>query len=341
VISEIELGSWWVKAPILAITGSNGKTTTTTMLGLALEAAGKKIFVGGNIGTPLCDYAINPIDLDYMVLELSSFQLESMDKFHVHVGCVLNLVSNHGERYTKFEDYVRAKYHIADRMQASDHLVIDASAPLLTELESKGDFQLHLMDLSVKNIKEALSKIYDLTRFRLVGDHNLMNLYALHCMLLPLGDFTSAIQSVIESFPGVPHRVEWVRDAIYNDAKSTNWEATLTALRAVKSRGLVDLIVGGKVRGSGEELTPEQINELASSVKKLWLIGESASLVAKQLSGRVELEEVGTLAGAVSAIKRSNFDVVLFSPAFPSFDQFKNYVERGVAFKKLWASELR
>src|SRR5690606_10433529 len=126
--------------------------------------------------------------LDYVVLELSSFQLESMESFHVHIGCILNLVSNHGERYTHFEDYVRAKYHIADRMQKGDHLVIDSAAPLLDELKTRGSFNLATMDFETSHLRKILGEIYNLSHFRLVGDHNLMNLYALHCMLSPLGN---------------------------------------------------------------------------------------------------------------------------------------------------------
>lgn len=341
VISEIELAYPFVnKAPILAITGSNGKTTTVTLLAKSLEAIGKKVFLGGNIGTPLCELAIDHNDVDFIVLELSSFQLESMLTFRAQVSAIINLTMNHGERYKDFEDYARAKFHITDRQEKTDAFIFDSDALFITEWSERLECQKITSCLhDKKQMLDELQKDFDLSKLLLPGDHNLANLRIVQEFFRVLKLDLKGIQNVINTFPGVSHRVEFVKHngpfICYNDAKSTNWDATLAALKSMaeKSKPLW-LILGGQPRGFGEEPNEEFKKYVREHVDMVLVIGAAQSFVQKMLSHDVKVFLAENLDGVVSKIKEHNFSgTLLFSPAFPSFDQFKNYADRGNSFK--------
>ncbi len=334
IFSEIELAYRFCKTPILAITGTNGKTTTVSFLGQMLKACGKKIFVGGNIGIPFCDYVQGPMDADYVLLELSSFQLESIIEFKPVLAAILNLFPNHGERYQGLEDYGYAKSQIAKNMDEEAIVWVPEGYPIATKAK--------VIEV-VLDANQCESKIeYDLSRFKLVGFHNLLNLYFCLQFAKELHLDSKGIQEAIDTFPGVPHRIEFVTDrpiTVYNDAKSTNLDATLVAVKAVaKENQKLGLILGGQKRGKGEDAST-LISALKKSCSKVFVIGEASDDLYNQLSKDLNVIKSGTLENVLKEC--DGIDTLLFSPGFPSFDQFKNYAHRGEVFKQLVNAFLR
>lgn len=343
VISEIELAFRYINSgTYLSITGSNGKTTTVTLLAKSLEALGQKVFLGGNIGTPLCELAFSQEEVDFIVLELSSFQLESMIHFKTHISAIINLTMNHGERYNEFEDYARAKFHITDRQVAIDHFVYDSSAEFLGEWTKNFNITKHPLELHDRDVLTSeISAEYDLSQLLLPGDHNLANIRVVQEFINILGLSHSGLQKVINTFPGVYHRVEFVNHSgpfvCYNDAKSTNWDATIAAVKAMYNKPKpLWLILGGKPRGGGEVPSQEVLEYIRDNVEMALAIGDAQSFVQKELSNDVKVFLAQDLAGVKEKLIKEKFKgTLLFSPAFPSFDQFKNYVDRGDQFKKM------
>lgn len=350
VSGEIELAYRYLESvgklkPIIGITGTNGKTTTTTFLGEMIEMDHKKVFVGGNIGTPFCDYAYdiwqNKPEVDFILLELSSFQLESIDHFHVNVAMILNLYQNHGERYTSIEDYGRAKFWITNNFTEQDVLIYPEDFVFVAEWAKKQKGQKRTV-----NTKHPVSS-YDLSQFKLPGIHNKVNLNFILEAADVIGLSPAAIQKSINTFAGVHHRIEYVDGVkdlphfkVYNDAKSTNWDATMTAVKAMEGLGELSLIIGGKKRGHGDSILP-YLDFLKEHVKQFYLIGEMADEIESEMKGKVAYKKSGTLEAVVSDVraqKQENESVLLFSPGFPSFDQFKNYAHRGDHFMQLLRS---
>lgn len=348
VWGEIELAYRYLEAnnflrPIIGITGTNGKTTTTTFLGEMIESDLKKVFVGGNIGVPFCDYAYDVLKTnnhtDFILLELSSFQLESIDHFHVNYAIILNLYQNHGERYATIEEYGRSKFFITNRFTDSDVLVYPEDFEIVKNwaVKQKG------LKIAVNTKKPQVS--FDTKEFKLPGIHNLVNLSFIVKIAEQIKLTPKAIQECINSFGGVHHRIEYVANVLglpkfraYNDAKSTNWDATITAVKAMEDFKLpIHLIIGGKKRGHGDSILPH-LDFLKSHVHKFYLIGEMASEIEEEIKGVVEYKKTDTLEETVK-ILREKFNesegILLFSPGFPSFDQFQNYAQRGEHFVKL------
>lgn len=347
VSGEIELAYRFLESeqklkPIIGITGTNGKTTTTTFLGEMIAMDHKKVFVGGNIGTPFCDYAFDILngkpEADFILLELSSFQLESVDHFHVNIAMILNLYQNHGERYTSLEDYGKAKFWITNNFTESDVLIYPEDFPFIADWAKTQKGQKRTV-----NTKHPVSA-YDLSKFKLPGIHNKVNLNFILEAAQVIGLSDKAIQQCIDTFPGVHHRIEYVDGVkglshfkVYNDAKSTNWDATLTAVKAMEDLGELYLIIGGKKRGHGDSVLP-YLDFLKERVKKFYLIGEMADEIESEIKGKVDYKKSGTLEAVIADVrdtKGTNESVLLFSPGFPSFDQFKNYAQRGEHFMKL------
>lgn len=348
VWGEIELAYRYLEAtnnlrPMIGITGTNGKTTTTTFFGEMIEADSKKVFVGGNIGVPFCDYAFNVLKnnqhADYILLELSSFQLESIDHFHLNVAMILNLYQNHGERYKSIEEYGRSKFFITNRFTESDVLVYAEDFPIIKNwaMTQKGK------KLAVNTTQPKIN--YDLSKFKLPGIHNQVNLAFILKAAETIGLSQAAIQHSIDTFTGVHHRIEYV-DGVkglphfraYNDAKSTNWDATMTAVKAMEDFKLpIHLIIGGKKRGHGDSILPH-IDFFKSNVAHFYLIGEMGSEIESEIRGQVSCLKTETLEATLEYL-RANFSsekgILLFSPGFPSFDQFQNYAQRGEHFVKL------
>jgi UDP-N-acetylmuramoylalanine--D-glutamate ligase len=341
IVSEIELAYWFTRAtPVIAITGTNGKTTTTTMIFEALKLAGKKVFCGGNIGIPYCEMALAVLageKFDYAVIEVSSFQLETIREFHPHIGLMLNLTLNHSERYQGLDDYGQAKLRIALNMKSHDHLIVGMESGPWVQWSEKLPPVRHLF---AKNDlpKEFLSQ-FDFAKGVLVGVHNRANYYCAWKTLSLLGipDLKTLFQQFIENFRGVEHRLEFVGEfhglKVYNDAKSTNGEATRTALAAFDDNKPLYLIVGGKLRNESDRLLPDLVG-FKTKVSKILTIGETTERLEKELAAEFNVVACRTIRDVLQWVKRERITGnLVFSPAHPSFDQFKNYVDRGQQFK--------
>ncbi len=347
---EIELAFRYLEesnqlSPMIGITGTNGKTTTTTFLGEMIEADQKSVFVGGNIGVPFCDYAFDlwsgKKKKDFILLELSSFQLESIDRFHLNVAMILNLFQNHGERYHSIEDYGRSKFFITNRFTSEDLLIYPEDFSLINHWAQTQICQKITLDTRYPQIR------FPTKDFKLPGKHNLVNLSFIIKTAEAIGLSDKAIQSSMNSFTGVHHRIEYVSSVkdlpkfrVYNDAKSTNWDATLTAIKAMEDfKKPIHLIIGGKKRGHGDSILP-YLKEIKSQVYKLYLIGEMSEEIANELNNvstdlKISFSVTKTLSETLKEVRENFKDdegILLFSPAFPSFDQFNNYAHRGEVF---------
>mgnify|MGYP001627352462 CR=1 FL=1 len=349
VISEIEFA--WQHAsqvPVIAITGTNGKTTTTTMIAEYLAALGLRVFCGGNIGVPYCDLPLRQLKgelFDVAVIEVSSFQLETIRAFHPRVALMLNLTLNHSERYEGLEDYGRAKFNIARNMGPRDHLVWG---------EESGSWKTWVTEVRCQ--QESFSKMklpatfladFDFQQGLLVGEHNRANYYCAWRaaqLFAPAKASVESFQRFIASFKGVEHRLEFVGEwrglKIYNDAKSTNAEATATAIKAFDGTRPLLLVLGGKLRNESDRFLPELL-PFAGKVTRVLSIGMTAERLEQELSGSFAVTAVKDLAGVVAWVKQNapKGDLV-FSPGHPSFDQFKSYVDRGEKFKAIVRDQL-
>lgn len=336
--SEIELGFHFSKIPVIALTGTNGKTTTVSLLGELISSAGYKVFVGGNIGIPYCDISFHHEKYDFAVLEISSFQLEQIESFKPHIAVILNITQNHGERYETFNDYRVAKENIARNLTQEDFFIVPSSDQLLVKyaksLPSKA------VEVEENSLKE-MEAFWDLSSFQLIGSHNLLNLYFCFKILKVLGISPSDAKLGMENFKGVDFRLQKedtkLPFAVFNDAKSTNYDATFTAIKSLGEKKLpIYLILGGQKRGGGDSLIP-YIPQLKKTVKKIFLIGQTTEMLANEIKNDIPLEKALTLEKAIELVKsdRDFKGILLFSPGFPSFDQFENYVARGKAFSAL------
>lgn len=353
VWGEIELAFRYLKemkalSPLIGITGTNGKTTTTTLLSEMLIADQKKVFTGGNIGIPFCDYAyeifLGGNKKDYILLELSSFQLESIEEFHANIALILNLYQNHGERYQSLEEYGESKFLITKNFTNEDTLIYSEDFSLIAEWAKKQKGK------KISFTTNSFEINYQLENFKLPGIHNLANLFFAVKVAEEIKLTPDAIQKTIDSFRGVPNRIEFISSTgelshflIYNDAKSTNWDATLTAVKAMESFNLpIHLILGGKKRGSGDSIRP-YLEYLKKHVESFYLIGEAADDIYLELKNeRCDVKITRTLKETIDFLKgkkKNKKEIILFSPAFPSFDQFKDYADRGEKFIKILAEK--
>ncbi len=340
LVSEIELAWWFTdRVPTVAITGTNGKTTTTTMIAAALEARGRRVFCGGNIGVPYCDMALRMLtgeDFDYAVIEVSSFQLETIHRFHPRIALILNLTPNHTERYKGLNDYGDAKWRLVGNLTAGDHVVMGEETGALLARPLPAGVTRHVFR------KQALPADFDFnfTRGRLVGAHNQANYYAAWRTLELLGEADRAsFQQFIDTFAGVAHRLEFVGEwrglKVYNDAKSTNAEATRTALEAFPVGEPLHLAVGGKLRNAGDRLLPD-LRPYRTRLSTVFTIGETAQRLLSELQDELPTQLAGDVATMLRMARTQGLTGnLVFSPAHPSFDQFKNYVDRGETFKRL------
>lgn len=350
VISEIELAWRFLKGRVVAFTGSNGKTTTTTLAGDVFHAAGFHTQVGGNIGTPLADLVDSSTDETISVLELSSFQLEAIPTFRPNIGVVLNVTPDHLDRYTSFEEYASFKRAVFKNQTTEDWAVLNADDPVAAQFA--GDLQSRVWWFSRQTVlkegcylaKHQIEVAFDEKRIPvirrdqipLLGDHNVENCLAVVSAAAILGaDFRNVARAITE-FPGVEHRLEFVAEVdgvkFYNDSKATNVDATVKALGAFP--GNVILILGGKDKGSDYTVLSPLLRE---RVKEIFLIGAASEKIERQLAGVVPLRRCETMRRAVEAAPAiaKKGDVVLLAPACASFDQFENYEHRGRVFKDL------
>jgi UDP-N-acetylmuramoylalanine--D-glutamate ligase len=348
VIGEIELAAQFISAPIAAITGTNGKSTVTVLLGEILQAAGMHPFVGGNLGEPLVDAAGGVYDA--IVAEVSSFQLEWIERFKPKVGVYLNLTDDHFDRYRNLAEYGAAKARMFENQDGADWAILNRDDPNVWKLAksvhsrvfgfgfvASGDTPAiwpdHGMLVFEMGSRRGRISIAD---FRLPGRHNVSNAMAAAAAALAMFVDEQVIERALSRFAGLPHRLQFVREREgvkwIDDSKGTNVGAVAEALEAIA--GPVILIAGGVDKGG--DYSP-LVAPLRRKVSRAILIGAAREQMGARLAGACAIELVPTLAEAVerAAQVAGKGDTVLLSPACSSFDQFKDYAERGNVFQKL------
>src|SRR5579862_5460956 len=352
VIGELELAARFLKGRTLAITGSNGKTTTTALVGKILEEAGFPTLVGGNIGVPVVALIDESTPETWSVLEVSSFQLETTEQFHPKISVILNITPDHLDRHGTFENYALAKKRIFAVQTADDFVVLNADnarAAAAAERASAPVFFFSLARAVDRGAwlesgqivfryapgKEAES-ILPLTSIGLKGDHNIENVLAAVCASRLAGAAPDAIRESVERFKAVEHRLEYVATLngveFYNDSKATNVDATAKAIAAFP--GGIHRILGGKDKNSDYT---ELNSLLRSRVRAVYTIGSAAQKIESHLRGVVPIHHCEILDKAVNAAATAAHpgEIVLLAPACSSFDQFESYEHRGRVFKQL------
>lgn len=351
VIGEVELAYRFMKGRIVGITGSNGKTTTTTLIGEILKNSGIKTQVGGNIGTPLLSLAESSADDGWTVAELSSFQLETIKDFRANVAICLNVTPNHLDRYESFTDYAAAKHRIFLNQAADDVAILNADDEVTASWANglKGNAVMFSVKRQLEDglflrgrdiICRSSGKERILTtreRIAIRGSHNVENVLASLGAGLACGASPESMADTIESFRGVEHRLELVSEfggvRFYNDSKATSVDATLKALEALsEDAGKVVLILGG--RGKNAPYAP-LAKLIEAKVRQLIVLGEDADNIESQLNGTAPIDRVRSIPEAVQTAfaRAEKGDAVLLAPACASFDMFKSFEERGEVFK--------
>jgi UDP-N-acetylmuramoylalanine--D-glutamate ligase len=349
VIGEVELAAQFLPGPIVAITGSNGKTTTTTLTGEILTTAGFPALVGGNIGTPAISLAERAKPGTLIVLEISSFQLETIESFRPKVAVVLNVTPDHLDRHRTFEIYADAKARIFENQQPDDCAVLNADDPTCVAMAKKTRSQVFWFSrqkevergawVRAGNIvfrdASGQREILQVSEIPLKGAHNLENVLAAVSAAVLMGCAPEKIRSAVHDFKAVEHRLEFVASIrgvdYYNDSKATNVDATIKALESFPAN--IHLILGGKDKGSDYTV----LNDLLRKrVKRVYTIGAAAAKIESQIVG-AEVLQSETLENAVrkASTLAEPGDVVLLAPACASFDQFKSYEHRGRVFKDM------
>ncbi|NQT29251.1 MAG: UDP-N-acetylmuramoyl-L-alanine--D-glutamate ligase [Candidatus Saganbacteria bacterium] len=331
IISEIELAYQILKKPIIAITGTNGKTTTTTLTFEMLKAGGIRGVVAGNIGNPLS--AVLDGGLDYIVAEISSYQLEAIQAFKPKISVILNIQPDHLARHKSMAEYIKQKSRIFANQTSDDYLVYNLDDALVCKMVQTAAAKQVGVTKSDPNIL-ALKP----SEIKIPGRHNLENALAAAQVAYLCGVSREKVAAVLRAFPGVEHRIEYLTkiDGVefYNDSKSTNPDSTLVALETFAHRNVV-LILGGRDKGSDLSSLCKKIKE---GVKSVVLLGEAASRFSKALeqSGYTKIKQVNSIKEAVKSASNlaSSGDIILLSPACSSFDMFANFEERGRAFKE-------
>jgi len=359
VIGEIELAAQFLPGPIVAITGSNGKTTTTTLAGEIMTAGGLSTLVGGNIGTPAISFAECARPETVIVLEVSSFQLETIQTFRPKIAVVLNVTPDHLDRHRTFEIYVDAKARIFENQQASDFAVLNADDPTCVAMAGRTKAQVFWFSRQ-KEVQQGAwvrdgnivfrgpgsksetsqKEILQVSEISLKGAHNLENVLAAVCAGALMGCAPDKIRQAVHDFKAVEHRLEFVATingvGYYNDSKATNVDATIKALESFLAN--IHLILGGKDKGSDYSVLNDLLRQ---RVKRVYTIGAAAAKIESQIisqkNGGPELLHAETLENAVRKAHSlaQPGDVVLLAPACASFDQFKNYEHRGQVFKEI------
>jgi UDP-N-acetylmuramoylalanine--D-glutamate ligase len=349
VIGEIELASQFLPGPIVAITGSNGKTTTTTLTGEILAAAGMPALVGGNIGTPAISLAEQAKPETVIVLEVSSFQLETIQTFRPKIAVVLNVTPDHLDRHRTLEVYVDAKARIFENQRGEDFAVLNADDPVCVTMAARTRVQVFWFSRQ-KEVEQGAwvrdgnilfrngsqqREVMLVSEIPLKGAHNLENVLAAVCAGALMGCAPEKIRQTVVDFKAVEHRLEFVATIrgvdYYNDSKATNVDATIKALESFPSN--IHLILGGKDKGSDYAVLNDLLRQ---RVKRVYTIGAAAAKIESQIKG-VEVVHAETLE---NALRKANAaaqpgDVVLLAPACASFDQFKSYEHRGKMFKEI------
>src|SRR5271165_5474936 len=354
VIGEIELAAQFLPGPIVAITGSNGKTTTTTLAGEIMTSAGFPTLVGGNIGTPAISLAERAKPETIIVLEVSSFQLETIQIFRPKVAVVLNVTPDHLDRHRTFDVYVNAKARIFENQQGSDFAVLNADDPTCVSMATRTRAQVFWFSRQ-KEVQQGAwvhdgnilfrdrtgqKEILQVSEIPLKGAHNLENVLAAVCAGALMGCAPGKIRQAVQDFKAVEHRLEFVATIngvdYYNDSKATNVDATIKALESFPAN--IHLILGGKDKGSDYSVLNDLLRQ---RVKRVYTIGAAAAKIESQIvspkGGGAEVVHAETLENALrkASAAAQPGDVVLLAPACASFDQFKSYEHRGKMFKDI------
>jgi UDP-N-acetylmuramoylalanine--D-glutamate ligase len=350
VIGEIELAAQHIAGPVVAITGSNGKTTTTTLAGEILAAGGFSTLVGGNIGTPAISVVERANRETVVVLEVSSFQLETIQTFRPKVAVILNVTPDHLDRHRTFQTYVDAKARIFENQQSSDFAVLNEDDPTCATLGGRTRAQVFWFSRK-KEVKQGAwvrdgriwfrdgsgaREIMLVSEIPLKGAHNVENVLAAVCAAALMGCKPEQLREAVQNFKAVEHRLEYVATVrgveYYDDSKATNVDATIKALESFPAN--IHLILGGKDKGSDYRVLNDLLRE---RVKRVYTIGAAAEKIESHIKGAVEIVHAETLDHAVrrAAAVAQPGDIVLLAPACASFDQFQSYNHRGRAFKEV------
>lgn len=346
VMGEIELAYQFIKEPIIAVTGTNGKTTTTTLISLMLDESGISAFTGGNIGNPLTEYVAQGKPCDRVVVELSSFQLDTIKRFRPNIAVLLNITEDHLDRYASFNAYARSKGRIFENQEKNDIAIINGDDPTSLSLGKVLQNRKYIFGAGGSGYSAVISRkkitfnlpgsdsmVLDLSRTHLPGSHNRENIAAAALASLSAGARLDAIQQVVDTFEGLPHRIQHVGTVRgiewYNDSKATNMDAVIRALDAFESP--LVLILGGRNKG-GNFLQLK--DRLLKHTRAVVTIGESAKEIKSVLGPFIRIIEAQSMEQAVvlACGEAREGDKVLFSPACSSFDMFKNYEHRGRVF---------
>ncbi len=348
VISEIELAYHFIHVPILAITGTNGKTTTTLLLGEMLKEDGRRAGVGGNVGEPLILFADGGGRWDVLVVEISSFQLEAIEDFRPRISVLLNITEDHLDRYSSYTDYIQAKMRIFANQNSGDQAILNEDDPIVMRSAAKVHAKKVMFSMRQRPEEGAFSdgqtiflnlegkgEEYSLAKTPLKGVHNVENMMAALTAARVFGCSKGAVQDVLDRFKGLEHRLEFVREIggvrFYNDSKGTNVGSVVKSLQSFSEP--VVLIAGGKDKNG--DLSP--LKELVRNrVKHMILLGEAKERMNRDLGGLTDTVMAKTMEEAVSLArqKAKGGEVVLLSPGCSSFDMFKDYKERGKVFKE-------
>jgi UDP-N-acetylmuramoylalanine--D-glutamate ligase len=348
VISEIELAYHFIHVPILAVTGTNGKTTTTLLLGEMLKEDGRRVGVGGNVGEPLILFADGGGRWEVLVVEISSFQLEAIEDFRPRISVLLNITEDHLDRYSNYTDYIQAKVRIFTNQNSGDLAILNKDDPMVMQSGEKVKAKKVMFTMRERLEEGAFSngqaiflrlggkgEKYSLAKTPLKGVHNVENMMAALTAARIFGCSKKAVQDVLDRFKGLEHRLEFVREIggvrFYNDSKGTNVGSVVKSLQSFSEP--VILIAGGKDKKG--DLSP--LEELIQKrVKHLILLGEAKERMNHELGRLTDTVMAKTMEEAVSLArqKAKGGEVVLLSPACSSFDMFKDYKERGKVFKE-------
>jgi UDP-N-acetylmuramoylalanine--D-glutamate ligase len=350
VIGEVELAAQFLPGPIAAITGANGKTTTTTLAGEIIAAGKFPVLVGGNIGTPAITFVDQAKPETWIVLEVSSFQLETIVSFRPRIAVILNITPDHLDRHKTFPNYVNAKARVFENQRPDDFTVFNADDPTTAALADRTRAQVfwfsrkkevergafvrgaHIFFRDAKGERE----IMPLSEIPLKGAHNLENVLAGVLIGALVGCQPAQIREAIRDFKAVEHRLEFVAKIAgvdyYNDSKATNVDATIKALESFPAD--IHLILGGKDKGSDYTVLNDLLRQ---RVKRVYTIGAAAAKIETQIEGAAEVVHAETLENAIRLASESaqSGDVVVLAPACASFDQFQSYEHRGRVFKEI------
>ena len=359
VLGELELAARYIREPVIAVSGTNGKTTTATLLGSMLESSGFKVFVGGNIGNPLIDYADKRGTADIVVAEVSSFQLDTIDTFRPHVGVLLNITADHLDRYPDFKSYARSKGRLFENQRQSDIAVLNGSDPIISsvtkDLNARKLLFRHQENSQAKDSENALISrgnpstpanitirmkghqqiSFDLSGTNFPGRHNLENAAAASLAAIAVGGTPEGVQSALKNFKGLPHRIEYIETInhvrFFDDSKATNVDAVIRALETFGEP--IILIMGGRDKGGDFRRLLEPVQQ---HIKKLILMGEAKDKIISVLEEtcKERAQTASTMEDAVFSAygSASPGDIVLLSPGCSSFDMYSSYAERGEDF---------